>query len=102
MPLVGEFFDDVLHRALLFPRVVWDRPNSPTTCDRREIDKLTAEAFREISTSPVHGRDGPISMKTGVPDSAKSLKNLVGVAGFEPATPSSRTRCSTRLSHTPI
>ena len=27
---------------------------------------------------------------------------LVGVAGFEPATPSSRTRCSTRLSHTPI
>src|SRR6516225_11250650 len=26
---------------------------------------------------------------------------LVGVAGFEPATPSSRTRCSTRLSHTP-
>lgn len=27
---------------------------------------------------------------------------MVGVAGFEPATPSSRTRCSTRLSHTPI
>jgi hypothetical protein len=26
---------------------------------------------------------------------------LVGVAGFEPATPSSRTRCTTRLSHTP-
>src|SRR6516225_8888840 len=26
---------------------------------------------------------------------------MVGVAGFEPATPSSRTRCSTRLSHTP-
>src|SRR5437870_4473717 len=29
-------------------------------------------------------------------------ENLVGVAGFEPATPSSRTRCSTRLSHTPM
>ena len=29
------------------------------------------------------------------------LGNVVGVAGFEPATPSSRTRCSTRLSHTP-
>ena len=27
---------------------------------------------------------------------------MVGVAGFEPATPASRTRCSTRLSHTPI
>jgi hypothetical protein len=26
---------------------------------------------------------------------------MVGVIGFEPTTPSSRTRCSTRLSHTP-
>ena len=26
---------------------------------------------------------------------------MVGVAGFEPATPASRTQCSTRLSHTP-
>ena len=28
-------------------------------------------------------------------------KKLVGVAGFEPATPSSRTRCATRLRYTP-
>ena len=28
-------------------------------------------------------------------------KELVGVAGFEPATPSSRTRCATRLRYTP-
>src|SRR6185437_13434468 len=28
-------------------------------------------------------------------------KILVGVAGFEPATPSSRTRCATRLRYTP-
>jgi hypothetical protein len=28
-------------------------------------------------------------------------KEMVGVAGFEPATPASRTQCSTRLSHTP-
>ena len=28
-------------------------------------------------------------------------KGMVGVAGFEPATPASRTQCSTRLSHTP-
>ena len=27
---------------------------------------------------------------------------VVGVAGFEPATPSSRTRCATRLRHTPL
>src|ERR1700738_5372019 len=32
----------------------------------------------------------------------KTPKNdLVGVAGFEPATPASRTQCSTGLSHTP-
>src|ERR1700687_3895775 len=30
----------------------------------------------------------------------KNRRSLVGVAGFEPATPSSRTRCAT--SHTPI
>jgi hypothetical protein len=35
-------------------------------------------------------------------DLGLSREILVGVAGFEPATPSSRTRCSTRLSHTPI
>ena len=29
------------------------------------------------------------------------LRYLVGVAGFEPATPSSRTRCATRLRYTP-
>src|SRR5438876_11443290 len=32
----------------------------------------------------------------------KALILLVGVAGFEPATPSSRTRCATRLRYTPI
>src|ERR1700730_11841025 len=32
---------------------------------------------------------------------AKYLIFLVGVAGFEPATPASRTQCSTGLSHTP-
>src|SRR5580658_2787314 len=31
----------------------------------------------------------------------EQMKLMVGVIGFEPATPSSRTRCSTRLSHTP-
>src|SRR5882757_8404603 len=31
----------------------------------------------------------------------KANNCLVGVAGFEPATPASRTQCSTGLSHTP-
>src|SRR5207248_8975513 len=29
-------------------------------------------------------------------------QKVVGVAGFEPATPSSRTRCATRLRYTPV
>jgi hypothetical protein len=29
------------------------------------------------------------------------LKSLVGVRGFEPPAPASRTQCSTRLSYTP-
>src|SRR4029079_8670028 len=31
----------------------------------------------------------------------KNICNLVGVAGFEPATPTSRTWCATRLRYTP-
>ena len=31
----------------------------------------------------------------------KLLKRMVGERGFEPPTPWSRTRCSTRLSHSP-
>lgn len=34
-------------------------------------------------------------------DIDKSWDRVVGVAGFEPATPSSRTRCATRLRYTP-
>ena len=33
--------------------------------------------------------------------SGPDTRNVVGVAGFEPATPASRTQCSTGLSHTP-
>ncbi len=32
---------------------------------------------------------------------AKSLKRLVGAAGFEPATPGSQSRCATRLRYAP-
>ena len=31
----------------------------------------------------------------------ENLLGLVGVTGFEPATPASRRRCSTKLSYTP-
>src|SRR5580704_11876362 len=35
-------------------------------------------------------------------DAELSAERLVGVAGFEPATPSSRTWCATRLRYTPL
>ena len=33
---------------------------------------------------------------------AKPLLNVVGVRGFEPPTPSSRTKCATKLRYTPM
>src|ERR1700722_12436379 len=35
------------------------------------------------------------------PQIAHSIRHMVGERGFEPPTPWSRTRCSTRLSHSP-
>src|SRR5216684_8664870 len=43
----------------------------------------------------------PISVPAGDRNGDNLLILLVGVAGFEPATPASRTQCSTGLSHTP-
>src|SRR5438445_6272402 len=42
--------------------------------------------------------------RPGIPatkNRTKAPERMVGVAGFEPATPASRTQCSTGLSHTP-
>ncbi len=49
-------------------------------------------------------RAAPVGQPVGVTIAyfQKALILLVGVAGFEPATPSSRTRCATRLRYTPI
>ncbi len=44
----------------------------------------------------VHLNTGPIPRPADNP-----LKSLVGVRGFEPPAPASRTQCSTRLSYTP-
>src|SRR6266699_6688540 len=48
-------------------------------------------------------RAAPVGQPVGVTIAyfQKALILLVGVAGFEPATPSSRTRCATRLRYTP-
>ena len=44
---------------------------------------------------------GPVQLYPWWPGTAKKPNDSVGVAGFEPATPASRTQCSTGLSHTP-
>ena len=42
-----------------------------------------------------------VDLTEGLNQTKKPNDFLVGVAGFEPATPASRTQCSTGLSHTP-
>jgi hypothetical protein len=42
-----------------------------------------------------------VDSDAGTNQKKKPNDYLVGVAGFEPATPASRTQCSTGLSHTP-
>jgi hypothetical protein len=44
------------------------------------------------------GQKGHANARIELP---QALDLMVGVAGFEPATPASRTQCSTGLSHTP-
>jgi hypothetical protein len=46
-------------------------------------------------------RSGPERLEPVPRFAAKSLICLVGVRGFEPPTPSSRTMCATRLRYTP-
>src|SRR5215831_3076202 len=46
-------------------------------------------------------REPAVSFPISGPVAIRLSRNLIGVAGFEPATPSSRTRCATRLRYTP-
>ena len=53
---------------------------------------ITRPAFAGSLRSPGYG---------AAPFAFRSKRRLVGATGFEPATPWSRTKCSTRLSHAP-
>ncbi len=84
-------------------------------CNVAEAIKLALELRGYRVSDPIHmeflgweldiwrGPSTPDSVPGPVPRRAAGGAPglLVGVAGFEPATPASRTRCSTRLSHTP-
>ena len=77
------------------PRCCWEPMATiiPTSCTARQMPLLPSTGFRWLKrwlTLKVLGKKGK-----------KPNDYLVGVAGFEPATPASRTQCSTGLSHTP-
>ena len=58
-------------------------------------------AWRGLAFPPGSGRAPGTVAWARCPKVLMQEGKMVGVAGFEPATPASRTRCSTRLSHTP-
>src|ERR1700738_4403976 len=77
------------------PRCYWARTATiiPTSCTARQMPLHPSTAYRWLNrwlTLIALGKEGK-----------KPNDYLVGVAGFEPATPASRTQCSTGLSHTP-
>ncbi len=69
-----------------------------STCNWRGIctGKVTTENTEEITVTNL-----PTVDFRGFQNGCILLKILVGERGFEPPTPWSRTRCSTRLSHSP-
>src|SRR6202048_2437220 len=77
------------------PRCYWARTATiiPTSCTARQMPLHPSTAYRWLNrwlTLIALGKEGK-----------KPNDYLVGVAGFEPATPAARTQCSTGLSHTP-
>ena len=52
--------------------------------------------FHQLRATTINTKGRSSRRKTG-----HFLRSLVGATGFEPATPRSRTECSTRLSHAP-
>lgn len=55
----------------------------------------------ETGISGETGNRGKQMRRIGKSAKFQAILKMVGVAGFEPATPASRTQCSTGLSHTP-
>src|SRR5271165_5264067 len=71
-----------------------------------QVPVLSAESYAWAgAAAPSHFETGE-GCRTDCPRSQVHLElestELVGERGFEPPTPWSRTRCSTRLSHSPI
>ncbi len=65
-----------------------------------EITDVVSRAANQNAPQMPHRTGGPEKHK-GLAE-AKPLLDLVGVRGFEPPTPSSRTKCATKLRYTPM
>jgi hypothetical protein len=77
------------------PRCCWEPMATiiRTSCTARQMPLLPSTGFRWLNRW--------LTLKPLGKEGKKPNDYLVGVAGFEPATPASRTQCSTGLSHTP-
>src|SRR5271169_449475 len=67
--------------------------------DGRVAHTISRSKYIGVPQTCVHVWDWDSSPRSK--DHRISLEEMVGETGFEPATPWSRTRCSTRLSHSP-
>ena len=74
----------------------------PNLCASAHLTSSYQVREREANRTGFSGVVVHISVRGPSQRKAKCLVLLVGVAGFEPATPSSRTMCATRLRYTPI
>src|SRR5450631_3683408 len=77
------------------PRCYWEltATTTRTSCTARHMPLHPSTGFRWLNRW--------LNLKALGKEGKKPNDILVGVAGFEPATPASRTQCSTGLSHTP-
>jgi hypothetical protein len=88
-------------------RTVWGgrgiRTNEPRLLIHSRRLTLLPSANREALAKREQRRDRGECFRSPYrsPRVSCVVRKLVGVAGFEPATPSSRTRCATRLRYTP-
>jgi hypothetical protein len=78
-------------------------PRKPFWSPRRSLSlSIVASTKMNGNGDRTFSGSGRATCRVQIPGFHNALILLVGVAGFEPATPSSRTRCATRLRYTPI
>ena len=73
------------------------------------IERMTSPLPRECSTTEPHGQgsgagEGNRTLVTSLEGWRSTIElhpHVVGAAGFEPATPWSRTKCATKLRYAP-